>query len=95
MNFAELLESIPVITEHNCGEYHKMTLEDVVQMHPSLDYEDPLTYAIFLQNRPDLDEIDRDHVLKIIKRLADNRQAMFKAITKDMIDVSTALKNNS
>ena len=93
MNFTDILDSIPVIKEADVTD-RKVTLEDVIKLHPTLDYEDPLTYAIFLDRRPDLSEEDKNCIIQIMRRLSENRQTLYNAVKKDMVPVSV-VKNNS
>jgi len=85
MDLSQILESIPVKTEEDIIA-PKFELEDAQKIHRLLTLDNPLTYAIFLDKRPDLSEEDRETVFQIIKRLQENETLQYRLAMEKMFD---------
>lgn len=64
----------------------KFQLEDAEKIHKLLTLDNPLTYMIFLDKRPDLSEEDKEVIYEIIKRLQENEALEYKLSMEKMID---------
>lgn len=70
-----IYESIREVTD----EYLKnVQLEDMQKIHPSLDLENPLTYIVYMDRRPDLTDKDRKLVWKIVHKLNGNNNVIYE-----------------
>lgn len=67
-----ILDSIPIITTE---KLEKLTIEDVLRIHPSLSIDDPLTYIIYLC-KADLNEEEKLEIINVIDRLKDNEKTI-------------------
>ena len=81
----DILASIPILSEE---DLNKCTIEDVLRIHESLTYENPLTYKIFLHKRPDIQGDEKEIYLEIIKRLEHNHQVLYSHSFKKMVNVN-------
>lgn len=66
----DLLNSIPEIKPENVNQ---LQLEDMEKIHYDLTLDNPLTYFVFMDKRPDLSPEYRNTLFKIIKKLQNNR----------------------
>lgn len=82
----DILNSIPILTEEDTI---KIQIEDIGNMHPSLTFDNPLTYTIFLSKRPDLSIEDVQIYKEIIKRLQNNEKIRYSKCFKEMIDAAS------
>jgi hypothetical protein len=87
MEFKDILENIPVKTEEQllCK---KFTLEDCERIHKSLTLDNPLTYIVFMDRRPDLSEEDKNILFEIIKKLKENEQIEYKFHMDKMLEIN-------
>ena len=85
MDLSQILESIPVKTEEDIIA-PKFELEDAQKIHRLLTLDNPLTYMLFLDKRPDLSEEDRETVFQIIKRLQENETLQYRLAMEKMFD---------
>jgi hypothetical protein len=81
MNLESILESIP---EVRVEDLEKIQLQDIQKMHPLLDLDNPLTYIVYLDRRPDLSEEEKAVVWQIINRLNGNAQVVCEYAAKVM-----------
>ena len=81
--YESLLNSIEVKKVEDLIE-NKIELTDIVNMHPMLDLDNPLTYMIFLENRKDLSTEDRNCIYRIMARLHKNKQLIFDHAISNM-----------
>jgi hypothetical protein len=65
----------------------KFQLEDAEKIHKFLTLDNPLTYMVFLDKRPDLTEEEREVIIEIIKRLQENEALEYKLSYDKMISV--------
>lgn len=68
----------------------KVTLEDIKKTCNFFDETNPVTYKIFLQKRPDLDDEEREYYLDLIQQLeakADEDRAEINGIMRDSREV--------
>jgi hypothetical protein len=84
----DFLESIPVLTEDDFKdeEETKPTLEKIQMLDPSLTLDNPLTFYIFIAQRPDLPEAEKLYYLEVAKRLENNEALKYKHAIKKMHD---------
>lgn len=68
MNLNDLLEAIPNVKKSDLLE-SKIGLEDMEKLHPSLTYDNPLTYFVYLDRCKDLSVEEKNTCYKIIKKL--------------------------
>jgi hypothetical protein len=85
----DILNSIPILSEINATL--PVTLKDVQSLHHTLTLENPLTFQIFLSKRPDLDEVERNVYLEIIKRLKANEKFKYETAIASMVTASFPL----
>ena len=71
IDFLSILDNIPVLSKDKLRE-KKLSMQNVMNMHPLLSYDDPLAYQIFLAKRPDLPDDQKGYIIEIIKRLESN-----------------------
>lgn len=76
-----LYDSIPVLDETKAK---LLQLEDMEKIHYDLTLDNPLTYFVFMDKRPDLSSHQRNLILKIIKKLQDNEKISVNAHCKDL-----------
>jgi hypothetical protein len=81
MNLESILESIP---EVKVEDLEKIQLQDIQKMHPLLDLDNPLTYIVYLDRRPDLSEEEKILVWQIIMRLNGNAHVICESAAKVM-----------
>ena len=88
MDFSQILESIP---EKKIEDIiaPKFQLEDCEKLHKSLTLENPLTYLVFLDRRPDLSEEDKEIIHQIIARLKSNDETEYKYWMEKMNDIDS------
>ena len=79
MDLNDLLESIPDVKKSDLLE-SKINLEDIEKLHPSLTYDNPLTYFVYLDRRKDLSIDERNTCFKIIEKLKQNNKNKHEAI---------------
>ena len=85
----DILNSIPILNEEDTI---KVQVEDISNIHPSLTFDNPLTFEIFLSKRPDLSKEDVEIYKEIIKRLQNNDEKIrYSKCFKEMIDSTEAL----
>lgn len=82
----DILNSIPELEEESSANINKVKVEDISQLHSSLTLSNPLTYKIFLSERPDLSDEEKAIYVKIINRLERNERIRYTTCMKDMID---------
>lgn len=81
----DILSSIPILKEEDIGKFE---LSDVMRIHESLTYENPLTYKIFLSKRPDIIGEEKEIYLEIIRRLEYNNTLLYKHYFNKMFNTS-------
>jgi len=75
MDLEMIYESIREVTKE---DLKNVQLEDMQKIHPSLDLENPLTYIVYMDRRPDLTSDQRDVVWKIVDRLNGNNNVIYE-----------------
>ena len=68
----------------------KVTLEDIKKTCNFFDETNPVTYKIYLQKRPDLDDEEREYYLDLIQQLeakADEDRAEINGMMRDSREV--------
>lgn len=85
MDFSNILNSIPVKNQEDIVA-PKFQLEDAEKIHRLLTLDNPLTYMVFLERRPDLSEAEKEIIYEIIKRLKDNEALEYKLSMEKMLD---------
>jgi len=87
MDYSQILQSIPVKTEEDIIA-PKFQLEDAEKIHNYLTLDNPLTYMVFLDKRPDLEEEEKQIIYEIIKRLNQNEALEYQLSMDKMIEPS-------
>ena len=87
MEFKDILENIPIKTEEQLLN-KKFSLEDCEKIHKSLTLDNPLTYIVFIDKRPDLSEEDKNIIYEIIKKLKENERIEYKYHMDKMIEIN-------
>ena len=87
MDFKDILENIPIKTEEQLFN-KKFSLEDCEKIHKSLTLDNPLTYIVFIDKRPDLSEEDKNIIYEIIKKLKENERIEYKYHMEKMIEIN-------
>jgi hypothetical protein len=72
------------IPEVNNNDEDKLTIEDLMAIHPSLTPESVELWAMFLTLRPDLPEEEKADIMAIIHKLKLKETNNFNAIMRDM-----------
>lgn len=95
MELEAILNSIEEIKIEDIVD-KKFKLEDMVNIHSSLTLDNPLTYMLYLQKRPDLSEDEIDMVYQIIAKLQKNKKLLYELQMEDMHDVEIVepIQNN-
>lgn len=75
MDLEMIYESIREVTKE---DLKNVQLEDMQKIHPSLDLENPLTYIVYMDRRPDLTSDQRDVVWKIVDKLNGNNNVVYE-----------------
>jgi len=70
----------------------KFQLEDCEKIHRLLTLDNPLTYMVFLEKRPDLNEEEKETIFEIIRRLHENEALEYKMSMDKMISPSEESK---
>lgn len=83
MDLDNILHSIKELSKEEVVE-KRIELDDLVNIHPSLTLDNPLTYMVFISKRPDLSDVDKNKLFKIIHKLNKNRRMLYENTTKDM-----------
>lgn len=81
MDLEMIYESIREVTKE---DLKNVQLEDMQKIHPSLDLENPLTYIVYMDRRPDLTSDQRELVWKIVDRLNGNNNVVYEDATAGM-----------
>jgi hypothetical protein len=71
MELTNLLNSIPEMKKEDLLD-KKLTLDEMVKLHPSLTLDNTLTYFVYLDRRKDLSLEERNLCFKIIAKLKKN-----------------------
>jgi hypothetical protein len=86
MEYFELLDRIEDLTIEDLKN-PKITLEDIINMHSSLNFDNPLTYKIFLASRADLSDAEINIINQIIFKLEKNIKLKFEFAKENAYDL--------
>ena len=80
MEMKNILDSIPDYEyEYEYEDNHKITLTQIKNINPEyFTIDEPLTYILYLEYNPNLNECERKIVIDIITKLKKNKEIMNK-----------------
>jgi hypothetical protein len=81
MKLEELMFKLQYLTTEEV-ENPKLEIEHLTRISPHLHLDNPLTYIIFLNYRPDLPDEERELYLRIVKAFQDKEREEFEEALK-------------